>query len=341
MTLRESVRKRPGMYFGFERDLLSLLQGFFWHGGIAGQLDSFTVAVDDEVTLSLEGVAVDRARACDVPSERDLGDSPLSWVAIIEAASTRFEKTFESARMTVRFSPDVAVLPDWRATRSIVGALRNLATAYPKLRVAIRDRAHGLDVSATYARGALDRLEEERAQRSTNHAPVHLTHSECDVHVDVAFAWCHGPGLQLVALVNGERTPNGGSHVLGVWEGIADAIEAELPRSETRPRMLERNVPRGAMLVVSVRAPDPSWGPATKDCLHDERVREVVRRCVGARFGDALGREWWSGSKLPWQMLGGWHNREAWLPQLAEALVAREVDSWPDVYVHRADEVRC
>jgi hypothetical protein len=68
--------------------------------------------------------------------------------------------------------------------------------------------ARGAQYATMFPRGAVDRLFAEAAGRSLNHRPLHFGVDAQGVTADIAVAWANGPGLQVVAIVNGERTAN-------------------------------------------------------------------------------------------------------------------------------------
>ncbi|AKV02379.1 hypothetical protein AKJ09_09042 [Labilithrix luteola] len=257
---------------------------------------------------------------------------------MLRLASTELEARWSDDEMCVMFHADPARFPEPLAAHALIGVAADLTTAYPGLCAFVRDLTLGLDTNLVYRRGVLDRLLEVATRSKLNHPPLRFQSTTGEVRFDLAFAWRPGPGLQLVALVNGKRTPNGGTHVRGFWEGIAAAIEKRLPTRDARRRLLtEREVPRNAVLVISVHLDDPRYGPATRDCLHDVRALEIIRSDVEEAFGAWLEREW-PGVSPPWQLLGGFHDSEPWQRTYAEMLSKPAETPFPDPYLHRDDE---
>jgi hypothetical protein len=338
--LADGVRRRPGMF---------ILQGappmtiWSYRAATAARLGATNVSLtllDDGLLSFREEGASDVA---DVSAEwRESVDDPRAAVVsksaelhVIRAVSTQFDVAFTSTTSEVRFRPDpglFAPLPSF----AVAGYLRDLATAFPHLTVAIDDRVSGQRLVARYARGSLDRLHEEGAACSFNQAPVRVIGSDAGVSFDVALAWHWGPGLQLVALANGQRTPNGGTHVQGAWEGVAAAV-AELlpPRSRSRRELTEGDIPRNAVLVVSVHLDEAEYGPATRDCLHDARARTVIRNGV-ARDLFAAGAP--TGSDAPWRVLAAVRDRRPWVDVLASDLERSSLVPVCDRYLHRDGE---
>lgn len=258
---------------------------------------------------------------------------------VLRLASTELEAHWSDHEMCVVFRPDPTRFREALAAHASLGLFADLATAHPGVRVFVRDLALGLDATLIYPRDALDRVLEEGTRSSLNHPPLRVERATAEVRFDVAFAWRQGPGLQVVALVNGERSRSGGMHVRGFWEGIAAAIEKRLPPGGEPPRrvLTEREVPRNAVLVISVHLDAPEYGPATRDCLHDVRAHDAIRSRVEEAFGHWLDYDA-PREHPPWQLLGGWHYGEPWPTTYAEMLARPAGPPFPDPYLHRDDD---
>lgn len=362
--LAESFRWRPGMFLGRPDDptqvLVNLVEMSF--SAASTRLD-VVLERDGAIVVRGEGVTkIAELRADWVAAHqrpRAERSPDLLWtnrvfaLLLAEVASSRFRIAWDATSLEVEFLPD----PERFAARPITlfpvtGYLRDAATARPPLRIGLHDEKTGDRVSLLYAQGAADRLMEENGFRSLNHPPLRFVGSADGIAFDVALAWRNGPGLQLVALVNGSRTPNGGSHVKGVWQGVARAIAAELAlrrrdpahsrhrshRKQPRRVMRERDVPRNAVLVVSVHVDRPSWGPATRDCLHHKRTRAAVADHVAEHFFSQLVQVRGDIARPPWQILGDIHRSDHWLDQVATDLRGAAGPSMPDPYMHRESD---
>jgi hypothetical protein len=219
-------------------------------------LDILRSLVEDAVAAGAKelGVEVERdgTLVFNEHGAHDLAERRAEWLAcqaepetaaivrtlalhIASFASQSFTVEWSTATVHVRFRPEPARFGSPTISFfAAVGYLRDHATARPDLRIELRDHASGAHVSLAYPQGALDRLLEEAGLCWFNHRPMRFVATTDGGALDVAFAWKKGPGLQVVALVNGARTPNGGSHVKGVWEGIARALETRLQKMPTQ-----------------------------------------------------------------------------------------------------------
>ncbi|MBM4783951.1 MAG: hypothetical protein GQE15_40285 [Archangiaceae bacterium] len=214
--------------------------------------------------------------------------------------------------------------------------LRDAATAFPGSVIALFDEADGLELRVRYPHGSADRLLEEAGVRRLNH-PFHFVGSAGAVSFDVAFSWCNGPGLQVVALTNSWRNANGGSHVYGVWEGIAAALAPLLGGTAGKP-FTQELLPRNAVVVVSVHLQDPHFGPATRDCLHDARPRHAIRDALQQAFVAQLGQARLEANHPPWQTLGGAHGNTPWIERFAAFWSEGRLDGFAELDPWAHDE---
>lgn len=262
--------------------------------------------------------------------------------AVIAACSDQFEERIGPSQTTMRFRFDTRAFPMLRVRdpHRLSTSLRDLATAFAGTVIECVDEEHDLQLRVHYPRGAADRLLEEAGLRSLNHL-FHSVGSAGPVRFDVAFSWCNGPGLQVVALTNSWRNANGGAHVYGVWEGIAAALGALLGATTEKP-FTQDLLPRNAVVVVSVHLEEPRFGPATRDCLHDARARQSICDALQREFVAQLGQARLDANNPPWQTLGGVHGNTPWLERFANlwaegSLVGvAHVDPWAHHEHHSA-----
>ncbi len=295
------------MYFGTvdpTADAISPLLSSWCHRlVVAGARElSITLLRNGHVDITHRGTTAERDH------QRDL----------IGASSEVFEERVESSQTSVSFRLDTRAFPMLavREPYRLSAALRDVATAFPGTVIEFLDEAHDHQVRVRYPRGSADRLLEEAGVRSLNH-PFHFVGSAGPISFDVAFSWCNGPGLQVIALTNSWRNANGGAHVYGVWEGIAAALSPLLGATTEKPFPPE-TLPRNAVVVVSVHLEDPRFGPATRDCLHDARARHAIRDALEHGFVPQLGQARLEASHPPWQTLGGVHGGTPWVQRFAE-----------------------
>jgi hypothetical protein len=343
------IRQAPGMFLGHEGvdgiiKQIALASGHSFRGLLEVRLRSDGVIRvrfgDDEQVIGCFKGPGD-------PHEWPLrGDAPPVWGwRLAQACSVRAEARELPDGIELSFLPDypsinLLIAP---SPHRLAGWLADLATARPGLKVELFDEASQLQFAASFPRGAQDRLLYESGARDLNHPPLVFRGEGNQVSYDVAFAWAAGRGLEVVALVNGQRTAAGGAHVHGFWEGVADAINAEVASGGSSGKRCTKVgpffFPRNCVLVISVELRDPTWGPGTNDCLHSRRARSVIRHEVAAGFMAALDSARTSPNP-PWLMRSGPHSPEgAWLDAFRDVLRRRKrFRNRVDPYLHGPDE---
>lgn len=326
--LRSAILKRPGMYFG---DVATF-------GGFPSLFRSMALdAVQAGATrFSCRARPDGQIELRIMLSDKRVAE--LHSFKLGEAVSKRVEWSEANGQLGAVFVPDLDRFP-YLAARSmypLVGFVHDLSTAFPQCGFDVDDEGNGLHVALQFAGGCQDRLRMEAGQRSVRQL-CRFDGESGEVRYDVALAWCSGPGLQVVSIVNGARSPNGGSHVQGVWEGIADALNERLKAEGISARDITvMDSPRNAVLVVSVHLGAPEYGPATRDCLHDERARHAVRNSVAEGFFAKLGEEAIRSATPPWQLLAGIHHKTSWLRRLPDELCDNGRPGERDPYHHHA-----
>lgn len=305
--LRPSVLARPGMYFGTidpAADAVSPLLSSLCHDLLVAGSRHLSIRLRESGHIEV--------------THGSISTEPTHARDLIGASSEVFEERVEATQTRVSFRLDTRALPMLivREPFRLSAALRDAATAFPGTVIELLDETHDHRLRVRYPRGSADRLLEEAGVRSLNH-PFHFVGSAGPISFDVAFSWCNGPGLQVIALTNSWRNANGGAHVYGVWEGIAAALSPLLGAPTEKPFPAEA-LPRNAVVVVSVHLEDPRFGPATRDCLHDARARHAIRDALEHGFVSQLGQARLEGNHPPWQTLGGVHGGTPWVQRFAE-----------------------
>lgn len=341
------VRKRPAIYFGDQgADSLIRMLALEAGSGFTGTL-TVTLRADGSIRLGFGG---EQAAAeywqilSNAPDPPNLTGYHRSWPwSLIRVCCLHADLARTDSGFWLEFTPDYDMdLMSRPRAHQLAGWLSDLATTRPGMTVSLVDAFSDVRFGTSFPRGALDRLLLEAAGRRLNHSPL-IFHGEANsVKYDAAFAWADGPGLQVVALVNGERTPAGGAHVKGIWQGLADAANIELTSrgllQQDSRRVGALDLPRNCVLVVTVEMDSPKWGPATKDCLHSGRAQLVLREAVATSVVDQLGPTIMAAANPPWQLLAGVHQQDGvWLDRVPASLADLETgERWgaTDPYFH-------
>jgi DNA gyrase subunit B len=180
-------------------------------------------------------------------------------------------------RITLR--PDATIFTDPTFDLDAVATrLRELAYLNPGLTLTLQGQPHhqprGLAALVEHVRGA------------SSLPIVHLRGEANGVAVEVAMTWGeHAQEPDVRSFVCQCPTVSGGTHVEGLWQGIADAVRQRWPlRAEAGPgRVAPR---RGFVAAVHADLYHPSFGGPTKARLASDEarvgVREVVARMLPA-----------------------------------------------------------
>ncbi|MFI6941285.1 ATP-binding protein [Streptomyces sp. NPDC050418] len=106
---------------------------------------------------------------------------------------------------------------------------------------------------------------------------------------EVALRWCTSHEERVRSFANSRPTSEGGSHVAGFREGVADAINTyarkrQLPAAAD-PDLTSERIGEGLAAVVSVKLDHPQFEGATHGLLGNAEVRTCVREAVREHLG--------------------------------------------------------
>lgn len=182
---------------------------------------------------------------------------------------------------TVRFQPDPEIFFKGVAFDEprIAARLQELAWLNPLLHVYFQERR-------LPSRGGVRGWAAELAT-----APIVARFSTCqeldDVYVDLALAWTEAKDIDVHCFVNMSRSV-GGSHVEGIWQGLAAAADA-LEIHDSPVRLRERLEP-GLIALVHVGLFQPQWGSPSRDQLVSPAAGMAVARLLARTIPQAARR---------------------------------------------------
>ena len=93
-----------------------------------------------------------------------------------------------------------------------------------------------------------------------------------------------------LSFVNGEPTPDGGTHRTGFRSAVARAVNIALRRQGAEP-LAGADTREGLYAVVAVRLADPQYSGAVRDRVLNPEVRAVVQAAVGRLLADRFAAE--------------------------------------------------
>ncbi len=175
---------------------------------------------------------------------------------------------------TVRFRPDPLIFKNVELDRRGTEArLQELAWLSPQLRVFWNERR-------LRARGGIAGLTQQiAAERGDVQFRYALKQTVGDVHVEIAFAWNRDGEEVVRSYVNMQPTLGNGTHVSGIWRGLAEYARSRNALAR-RARHVREAVGRGLVAVVHVGLYDPRFGSPTRDQLQNPEAADAVRTAL-------------------------------------------------------------
>jgi DNA gyrase subunit B len=186
---------------------------------------------------------------------------------------------------TVRLRPDPTIFSTIELDHVRIEArLQELAWLNPHLRVYFQEqRLHARGGIAGWAR----MLASERGLGIEWHS---LARNIRSVGVNVAFAWNRNGAPLVRSFVNMQPT-TAGTHVQGLWLGLADYARGRKARARTVEHVREA-IGCGLVAVLDVGMYDARFGSPTRDQLCSPEAAKAVRAAVRDALSIDDGRTW-------------------------------------------------
>ncbi len=192
---------------------------------------------------------------------------------------------------SIFFRPDPDIFDDVEFdAETIAKRLEMKSYLTSGVRIVFRDEVKG--TKAEYkAEGGIADLLAKRIRDAGNgvvHAEPFLfgnvgTPAADEVEVHIALQWTESTNEEVLSFANGIPTKDGGTHELGLREGVAAALMNWLEAHDAIPRGVEvkrGDIREGLVAVVSVFLGDPQFQGQTKDRLNNAEVRNAVQGLV-------------------------------------------------------------
>jgi len=199
----------------------------------------------------------------------------------------RGERT-ERTGTRVRMRPDASIFASTHFDRGLVRsrleelAIWNPALTFDYLSVPIREPLGTVRW--------LDRMAAEQGSERGTEAFVRRALRD-NVLVDVAAAWSADCIGDVRSFVGQSQTTGDGSHVVGFWQGLADALAQRNPgrfSRSLRGSRARRELRAGLLVVVHVLQHDPRFAGPCRNRLVSDEARDAVRALVGEAFAAHL-----------------------------------------------------
>lgn len=325
-SLRLNIRRRPGMYVGSLgshgiRVLLDdLITELLTAPGSRPDRMRCTLGCDGAFGVELQGGTVPAIEPEEFDADRSHLNAPLLALAITSALSDRLEAEIvrdgrrwscayaagvpagapvtgvstDPPLLRIRYHPDAALFH--RETENqflrVCGGARERAAFYPHVRFTIADEGSGQRRDFHYPAGLQSLAEELEWHWHGAYSEYPVWHCAANEGSESAEAVlvnrpCGGPIVH--SFVNGVRTLGGGTHVDGLWRGIADVAKRLPIGLANSPDLRFRD--RDLTILLAVRLAKPEWQHSTKDVLGDRRAYELVRRMIVRQLPRKIARD--------------------------------------------------
>ena len=200
---------------------------------------------------------------------------------------SRLEKTGPATRTGTRVSlhPDPTIFADpWFNAGTIAARLRELAWLLPTLTLTFNDRREHIFQEP---RGQMVFLERTRSGLPPIGGTMFIDRIVGEIRVEAAVEWLPSRWSKVESYANVERTTDGGTHVQGLVEGLAQALRDVEPAWKSRPNKdAKEAVSRGLHAIVCVRLLDPTYDQPTRSRLVTPEAKSAVGFAVRAAFAE-------------------------------------------------------
>lgn len=238
------------------------------------------------------GVGLPAVNALADPLEVEVRRQGFSWkqhyVRGIPLAPLERGPRTESTGTRIRFRADSTIFRRPHFYRQAVRQrLEELAIWNPDLTFELMcERIHEPQGTVRW----LDRLADEaNVERGKTAFVTRAIHD--DIFVEVAAAWSDEPYWELRSFVGQNRTSRGGSHEVGFWQGLLDALYLRRPEAFRRPPRASRwrrRLAPGLLAVVHVGLRNARFAGPTRERLDSVEALAAVRAHIGQAFGGYL-----------------------------------------------------
>ncbi len=204
------------------------------------------------------------------------------------------ETNNESTGTTVRFKPD-AMIFSAKGFDSIElnERLKEIAFLKPKVHITLMDMRTPDDPKETVyssSNGLPDFLEFMRGNTQMITKPILIRHETSDMKIEVAIQYVESYSENLLAFVNMIKTPEGGTHVVGLHSAVTRSITNYISKNVKKPPVsVEGDDTReGLTAIIAVYIANPEFEGQTKEKLGNTQVKNLVDSAVYPRLSTYL-----------------------------------------------------
>ena len=200
----------------------------------------------------------------------------------------------ESTGTTVRFKPD-AMIFSAKGFDSIElnERLKEIAFLKPKVHITLVDMRTPDEPKETVyssSNGLPDFLDFMRGSTPMITKPILIHHEASDMKIEVAIQYVESYSENLLAFVNMIKTPEGGTHVIGLHSAVTRAITNYISKNVKKPPIsVEGDDTReGLTAIIAVYIANPEFEGQTKEKLGNTQVKNLVDSAVYPRLSTYL-----------------------------------------------------
>lgn len=261
--LRESVRHRPGMFFG-STDLCGLqnaIMDLVYHC-IENQKHDIDIVINrPDITVGHEGETL----------------APNFYTDVVRSAC----ETFDYQNNQYQFRFDNKIFENIEPNHDVLfDALRELAFLNKLLKIRLNGHCF------CYENGLMDFYQYLKIKAGLywheRHQPIGFYTKEGDMEMDAVFAAAHLFDPCIFSFVNNCRTQDNGAHVNGFLKGLREEADKYKQNSSERMKIIRND---GIGLIIHIKTPTPQYSGATKREIINREVYQFVKRATKENAG--------------------------------------------------------
>jgi DNA gyrase/topoisomerase IV subunit B len=187
----------------------------------------------------------------------------------------------------ITFVPDRTILSQVEAfsVYPLIGHARTLAALNPGLHIRVHDERDRNVSAIVYRDGIRSYLAELTYPRDIQlGSRFYCRHDASNIMAEAAIHWYPREPMTVWSYVNGYPTPAGGSHITGMWQGLANALDrfAREHRifADDMPHLRVRDLPPTLAAIISVTAEQTKYADTMGNALADRAIMRFVRQML-------------------------------------------------------------
>ena len=195
---------------------------------------------------------------------------------------------------TIRFKPD-AMIFSAKGFDSIElnERLKEIAFLKPKIHITLIDIRNPDEPKETVylsENGLPDFLDFIRGNGEVLTKPIIIKHETNDIRIEAAMQYVSSYSENLLAFVNMIRTPEGGTHVVGMHSAITRAISNYISKNVKKPpvEVDGEDTREGLNAIIAVYIANPEFEGQTKEKLGNTQIKAIVDSIVYPRLSSYL-----------------------------------------------------